>query len=393
MRTKLLVAAVAVALSVPASAANLHKGKEDNVVSPQHWEEQVSVSNVVDASAAYAKVADLSEGAVLSFYFESGYGVPKYVAHLAEEGKIRQVEVNGESGEVTSDEVHNPFPGEAPTLSEKQALTKASELVTGAAESISYEFHGGDDEGAYRIVLNDKDSEKLYTLVISSKTGNVLMKTTEDYGFDWDLWDKKPNNPDAKKPVAVINGAQKLLDTQAQPKAGKEGFWDDFWWNLPVDEPTWISVDEAIDKAQAQVEGLTLSVSMDVEWDAGEDDEDDNDELFTENFKVRIFDTDHIATVILKAKDGALIEKREGPIKQVSALDSTRTTGDAIQALITVANEKSNNAQIMDLSIYRDSDNENKLTYVIISQDSEKVHVSRFDAATGDLLSYKGYEL
>lgn len=389
MRTKLLVAAVAVALAIPASAASLQKGKEDNVVKPQHWDEQVSVSNVVDASAAYAKIAELTDGSVLTFNFVAGYGVPKYIAHLAEEGKIRQVEVNGESGEVVTDEVHNPFPGEAPTMSEKQALAKAAEVASGSAESIAYEYHGGDDEGAYRVIINDKDNEKLNTVVISSSTGNVLMQSTDDYGFDWDLWKQKPQPmKKAPKQINAVKGAEKLLTASPQAQQGKEGFWDDFWWNLPADEPTWISVDEAIDQAQAQVEGLTLSVSMDVDWKTHED-----DELFTENFKVRIFDTDHIATVMLDAEDGSLIEIKEGPIKQVSELDASRTSGDAIQALITVANEKSSNAQVMDLSIYRDADNEDKLSYVVISQDSDKLHVSRFDAATGEFLTYNSYEL
>lgn len=388
MRIKLLVAAMVIGLAGSASAANIAKLKQDDSAKLQHWGEQVSVQHVVDASAAYAAVTELTNGAVLTFNFVSGYGVPKYVAHLAEDGKIRQVEVNGESGEVVTDSLHNPFPGEIPSMSEKQALTKAAELVSGSAESLAYEFDGGADEGAYRVVLNDKDSDKLYTVLISSKTGNVLMQTTEDYAADWNIWKNKPQANTSKKAIPAVKGATKLLAVDGQANHAKNGFWDDFWWNLPVDEPTWISVDEAIDQAQAQVSGLTLSVNMDVDWDNHED-----DELFKENFKVRIFNADHIATVVLDAADGSLIEVKEGPIKQVSTLDPSKTSGAAIQALITVANEKSSNAQVMDLSIYRDEDNENKLTYVVISQDADKIHISRFDAATGEFLTYNSYEL
>lgn len=393
MRTKLLVAAVAVALAAPVTAASVQMAKEDNVVKPQHWDEQVSVSNVVDASAAYAEVVALSEGSVLTFNFVAGYGIPKYIAHLAEDGQIRKIEVDGESGEVIADEVHNPFPGEAPTISEKDALTKASEVVSGEAESIAYEFHGGADEGAYRVVMNDKENDKLNTLVISSTSGNVLMQSTDNYGFGWGLWKNKPQAEKAPKNPRTIKGAQKLLNDEAQTAKAqaaesKNGFWDDFWWNLPVEEPTWISVNEAIDQAQLQVSGLTLSADIDLDWQHHED-----DDLFAENYKVRIFDTDYIATVMLNAADGSLIEIKEGPIKQVAALDDSRTSGEAIQLMLATANEKSNDAQIMDLSIYRDDDNENNLTYVVISQDTENLHVSRFDAATGEFLTYNSYEL
>lgn len=253
MNMKKLVVSLAVAgvmvsplTQAAGSLMSSHKGNSHMLVSKavqakaaKAQSDLFLINNTISLEQAHQAVAAKSAGRLLGGSLNLDFGAPSYEFLLLEGDKLKYMVVSAETAAVVSEESFADMTLTTPSITLSQAIAAAESATS--ATVYGAQLEQDESQSAYRVTAGTKDAD--FDVVVSSTSGKVIVATKDDWS---DFED-----------------------------AEGEGEGD----GNNTNEPTLITVAQAMSAAEQAISGTVIGVSLDFgdEMDDFEDDWEDGD--------------------------------------------------------------------------------------------------------------------